>query len=477
MELVDFTEKQARSIELAREHRITIYDGSIRSGKTVNSLFAWLDFLETEEPTGLLLISGFSKETIKANILEPLLEILGEDLITWNDNEAIILGYKHAIVGGKTVLAEGRIRGRTLSGALVDEVTLVHEGFWTQLYGRISNPRVRIIGTTNPGGPNHWLLKDFLERARTLIDRHGVEHDRAETTYTDEDGVQVYLDKNGKELLDLARFVYTLDDNPALDKAFVRSVKIGLTGVFYRRNILGEWCIAEGAVYSMFDPLVGGPHVIRDEDLPRYDNGVVSLRGWQMGIDHGTVNPFHAVIQGFDEWGRVFACREWRYSSKENNGRQMTDAEYSAALSTWVQAGADGLFLPGSMSLAMMDLYPDPAAPSFRTQLIRDGHGYGLSVDKAVSAGINDVGSLIQAECYFTSDMCEYLIKERSSYSWNQKAQEAGIDEPLKVDDHGMDAERYPIRMSRTKWERALIAGSRGRLPALPRKRALEAVA
>lgn len=470
MNIKPFTRKQARSIKLARQHRITVYDGSVRASKTFNSMFAWLDFLVTVKPTGLLLIAGYSKETIKANILEQFAVLLGPKAVKWNDDFCwITIGdrtYKHAIVGASNKKAEGRIRGRNLSGALVDETTLIDSGFWSQLLARLSDPGAVLITATNPGPPTHPILTDYLNRARTVIDRNGVEHNRAVKVVEDEEGVRHWYDEDGNELLDLLRLIYVIDDNVALDREYVARIKAENRGVFFRRNILGEWCIAEGAIYDSFDPIVGGAHVLRDTDLPRYDNGTVALFNWCLGIDHGTGNPFHAVLIGFDRYGRAFACREWRYASRENSNKQLTNVEYATRLNDWIESGADGVFVEGAMSLRNVTMYVDPAASDFRTQLAALGFGYGAEVDKSVTAGIGDVHSLISANCYYTSEKCKHLIRERSSYSWDDKAQEAGIDQPIKVDDHGLDAERYVIRKTRVYWGKALIMANQGRLPA-----------
>jgi len=43
----------------------------------------------------------------------------------------------------------------------------------------------------------------------------------------------------------------------------------------------------------------------------------------------------------------------------------------------------------------------------------------------------------------FVLDSCPYLIKEIQSYVWDSKASEKGYDEPMKKDDHCVDASRY----------------------------------
>lgn len=45
------------------------------------------------------------------------------------------------------------------------------------------------------------------------------------------------------------------------------------------------------------------------------------------------------------------------------------------------------------------------------------------------------------------------MITEIQSYAWDPKAAEKGIDEPVKLDDHAVDALRYAILTSRPMWQ------------------------
>ena len=42
------------------------------------------------------------------------------------------------------------------------------------------------------------------------------------------------------------------------------------TGLWYKRMILGEWCLAEGAVYEGWDP---DRHIVGDTDMPAIGRG------------------------------------------------------------------------------------------------------------------------------------------------------------------------------------------------------------
>ncbi|WP_433464153.1 phage terminase large subunit [Spirillospora sp. CA-128828] len=74
-------------------------------------------------------------------------------------NIATIFGRTVHLVGAADVRAEGRIRGATAALIYIDEATLVPESFFTMCLSRIRVPGARLICTTNPDGPSHWLRK------------------------------------------------------------------------------------------------------------------------------------------------------------------------------------------------------------------------------------------------------------------------------------------------------------------------------
>jgi hypothetical protein len=78
---------------------------------------------------------------------------------------------------------------------------------------------------------------------------------------------------------------------------------------------------------------------------------------------------------------------------------------------------------------------------------------HGLTTaDNSVLEGIRTVSSLLAADKLRVHASCKGLIDEMASYSWDDKATEAGEDKPLKVADHAVDALRYGIHTTRALW-------------------------
>ena len=162
--------KQARSIARANA-RVNLWHGSIRSGKTFASTLRWLTFLANPPRGGQLVMVGRTRDSVARNVIDPLQDpdIYGPqiaDQVKYTSGApfANILGHRVYVLGASDSKAEKTIRGLTLAGAYVDEATVLHEEFFTQLTGRMSVPKAQLFATTNPDSPSHWLKKKYIDK-------------------------------------------------------------------------------------------------------------------------------------------------------------------------------------------------------------------------------------------------------------------------------------------------------------------------
>lgn len=424
--------KARQAVHLA-ERRINVYEGSVRSGKTVASLLTWLRFVR-QGPAGNLVMVGRTERTLKRNVIDPLVEMLGPERARHvrGEGELHLLGRRVYLAGANDDRAQDRIAGLTLAGAYVDEATLIPEGFWSMLLTRLSVEGARCFATANPDHPGHWLKAGYLDRATTHLDAAGhlVTHD-------------------GPGRLDLARFTFRLADNPHLPAAYLAALEAEFTGLWYRRYIAGEWVQAEGAIFDAFDPAV---HVI--DELPTDDGGRTDVERWVVAVDYGTVNPFAALLLGTSEHHRtVYVAAEWRHDSRAER-RQLTDAEYSTRLHDWL-AGETGR--PDGATL-IDALIVDPSASSFIAQCWRDGWPRVRRADNTVGDGIRDMATLLAAGRLRIHRSCVGLVGELPGYVWDPRPARDGSERPLKADDHSVDACRYGVRALRRWWRHWLTA-------------------
>ncbi len=399
--------KQLRSIGRARA-RINLWHGSVRSGKTVASLLAFVIAVAAAGPSGLILICGRSLQTIERNVFEPLADpalfgpLSRHIHHTRGATTAVILGRTVHLIGASDVRAEGRLRGLTAQLAYVDEATLVPESFWTQLLARLSTPGARLLATTNPDSPRHWLKTGYLDRAHELNLRH---------------------------------WHFKLADNPSLTRQYVADLTAEYVGLWRRRMIDGAWVVAEGAVYDMWDEQ---QHVV--DTLPPM------VRYWA-AADYGTTNPFAALVLGLGADDRLYVVSEWRHDSKTAH-RQMTDAQYSEAVRAWLDR----------QNVEPEWTFIDPSAASFQTQLWADGHPGVTRADNEVKPGIRSVSSALAAGLLYVHESCTGLLDEIPGYSWDPAATAKGEDRPIKTADHSVDALRYVLHSTAHEWRHLITA-------------------
>jgi PBSX family phage terminase large subunit len=417
-----FSEQQVISLVEAQA-QINIWEGAIRSGKTIGSIVCWLNHLRRmREAEGEPFVFGRTRDSIDRNVFAPirsvpLLRALAPPSSTSYTSgapTAKILGQTVHVLGSNDRQAEEKLRGLTGKSAYADEITVLPHPMFRQATGRLSVPGAALFGTTNPDNPNHWLRTEYLDRPHT------------QGRYVPaEDDAQV---------LDLAQWHFTLDDNPFVSARYKRDRKAEYTGLWYRRMILGEWVQAEGAIYESFDP---ARHVV--DELPRLDRVLVA------GVDYGTVNPLAAVMLAVTADGRLAVTREYRHDSRSAR-RQLTDAEYSVALRDWLALDEDR---PRWITV-------DPSAASFSEQLHRDGVRGVTDADNSVADGIRLVASLFATGRLIIHRSCAGLIGEIPGYSWDDKAAQKGIDKPIKVADHSVDALRYAVLTTHAAWRRSV---------------------
>jgi len=411
--------QQARSIAQSNG-AINIWDGAIRSGKTVASLLRFASFVVNEArklAAGCLVITGKTHDTIARNVFGPLMSpaLMGRAarLTTYTRGAptGTILGQEVEVISGHDEGSEARLRGLTARGWYADECSLLPESFFDQLVGRASVPGARGFGTTNPGAPNHWFKIRYLDAAWATTGP------------------------------DIRSWHFVLEDNPVLTRDYIELISTLYTGMWFKRMILGKWVMAEGAIFDAYD-----------EDRHLVDHVPEGLDYISSGIDYGTTNPFAALLIGLgidpvDGVKRLWVTDEYRYDSKKL-GRQMSDQQYSEAVRGWLGAVEIGR---GVRGVRPRFVIVDPSAASFRVQLHRDGLT-NWPGDNAVIDGIRTMSTLFAADRVRIKRSCKGLIGEIPGYSWDPKAAAKGEDVPMKTDDHSVDAARYGIRTTEAIW-------------------------
>lgn len=393
-----YTQKQRRLMALWQKNqlkRINILEGSVSSGKTWISLVLWAFWVHEmpDNPDSLYLMSARSLTTLKRNCLLLLQSLVGESNFRFSISakEGWLFGRHILLEGANDAQAEAKIRGVTLQGAYVDEATKLPQDFWAMLLSRLRKPGAKLIATTNPDAPGHWLKAEYIDRSDEL------------------------------NLLDMT---FALDDNTTLPQEYVENIKKEYTGVFYDRFILGLWVLAEGIIYPMYAEAIKTP--------PTGDPEAVSL-----SIDYGTQNAFAALIWG--KYGNVwYAVDEYYYSGRDTKA-QKTDEEYADDLDDFIKPYTDG----------RIETIIDPSAASFITLLQkRSGYRVRHAVNDVMD-GIRETATAMKKGLIKISPICQNWKTEAKGYVWDSKAAEKGREEPVKIADHLMDSTRYFVKTKR----------------------------
>lgn len=206
-----------------------ICDGSVRSGKTSVISIAYILWAMNNFNDCNFIIAGNTVTTCYRNVIDPLLKVKylvqqGFSL-SYRKTDALltvkrasVVNYFH-IFGGKDEASYKKVQGLTAAGAFFDEVVLMPKSFVNQAMARCSINGALYWFSCNPDDPNHWFYQEVILLAKK---KH-----------------YYYLH-------------FTMDDNPGLTQKTKERYRNMYQGVFFKRNILGMWCKAEGVIYPMF---------------------------------------------------------------------------------------------------------------------------------------------------------------------------------------------------------------------------------
>lgn len=381
-----------------------ICDGAIRSGKTVCMADGFILWAMANFEDKSFAISGKTVASLRRNVILPLQDWLGSLFqITErrSENKLIITDGKRTnyffLFGGRDESSYTLIQGITLAGVLLDEVALMPRSFVEQACARCSVVGSKFWFNCNPEGPEHWFYKEWI------------------------------LDKEKKKALHLH---FTMEDNLALDPNVRRRYENMYSGVFYRRYIQGDWCVAEGLIYPFDKQLYVVDAPVAAQTAKRLNltqQQVMEKYGeWYISCDYGTLNPFSAGLWWVNN-GQAVRVAEYYYSGR-GTAVMKTDEEYYVEIEK----------LAGDRPIRSVIV--DPSAASFIAAIRRHGRFVVRKAKNEVLSGIRLTASMLKAGAVKITSNCTDAIREFGLYRWEEKGE---VDKPIKENDHAMDDIRY----------------------------------
>ena len=400
---MQFVGKQAELVHLGRRpERYIVAHGAVRSGKTVAGLTGFLCWSGRAFRGHNFLLSSHTMSQVRANLIPHATRIsVGADVdvkVRLQEKRMIIGENSYYLYEGLDAQSAPKIQGLTLAGAFLDEAALMPQAFVAEVISRCSVPGAKVVMNCNPEGPHHWLRQDFILAGESA----GV-HD----------------------------IPFRLADNPHLDPAYIRSLETSLTGVFYRRRVLGEWAAATGRVYEgwIVEPCPRDP----PWDL-------------QVAVDAGIATVTHATLFGQYRSAprRLYAIAEYRWDARERG--QKPESYHAEQIK---------LMCGGHTPSRVV---ADPNARQLKAELHQHWPGLIVDADNDVSDGIQLTSAWLSNGTVIIDPICVGTLMEMDSYTWDERAAERGESKPAKVNDHAMDALRY-MCLTESKSKRRRIRG------------------
>lgn len=304
---------------------------------------------------------------------------------TWHKSGQLDFFEKHInILGARDERALGKIQGKTMDLCYCNEMTLFPESVLNMIPSRLSMAHSKLYADMNPSHPEH-KCKKMIDLAR--------------------EGNEGYYE-----------LMFKIEDNlKFLSQDFIDNQKKLMSGLFFRRFYLGEWCLAEGAIFDFFE---------RDIHV---DKRMKPCDFWIAGIDYGASNAFACVIIGIKQKkfanDTAYAQVQAEYYYNGKGMRTKTNSEYANDL--------EKLFL----KYPVRSCYLDPSAASFKAELQKKGIPV-RDTDNDVLSGITLMTDLVASGEVSIHESCSNLIREIQGYCWDDKAAKRGEDKPLKINDH-----------------------------------------
>ena len=273
-----------------------------------------------------------------------------------------------------------RIRSATIGWALLDEVALLPHSFVAEVIGRLSFGDSKIVATCNPQGLNAWLWREYIRPGK--IDRH-------------------------------VRF--GLDDNPTLAAKVKDRYDALYTGHMHDRLVKGQWSDASGRIYRAYTPAIARP--------------IGEAVKVVAGLDYGIKSPTAGVVIAWWPDGLATILSGLYIDGAK---RVVTDEYIAERVCEWLQP------------FGVQVVWADPSASS----LINTLRGKYLPVQNANHDVLQGIAALNTALAsgqlsVDESPTLDMWREEIGGYVWDEKARDRGIEQPVKINDHMMDATRY----------------------------------
>ena len=396
---------------LGDDARINLLTGAVRSGKTYISLLKWSVFVGSMPENCEFLMIGKTITSLNRNCLGLLQTLVGNNFVySTSQKSGLLFGRKVWLEGANDTRSESKIRGMTLAGSYVDELTQIPFDFYTMLLSRLSVKNAKLYATTNPDTPNHWVKIKIIDN--------------------DEIDKQVWN--------------FDFDDNTILKNETpeyfesLRKEYQSMGNVFFERFILGKWVLAEGLIYKQF---ANNPELfIRDKAVDEYGNKI-NFMIISIGIDYGATEG----ETEFKATGITTLFKEvWTIDEMKLKGLHTPEDMYKRFVEFYYRVVQDY----GKVTYCFADYGALGQVITYGLNRYLQQNGVPLQVQDCIKGKILE---RIELDCHlfatgkrFILAKCQYLIEAYKLAVWDEKHEDTRLDDgTTPIDD--LDASEYSI--------------------------------
>lgn len=394
------------------DKRVNLLSGAVRSGKTYISLLKWAIFVSTMPEESEFIMVGKTITSLKRNCLGLLIDLVGSSNFTYSTSQksGLLYGRRIWLEGANDERAESKIRGMTLAGAYVDELTQIPMEFYTMLLSRLSVKNAKLYATTNPDAPSHWVKTSIIDNE---------EIDKKIWNFKFDDNV-ILKNENEQYFNDLKKEYQSMG------------------GVFYDRFILGLWVLAEGLIYKQFAN--NTEMFLKDKAVDEYGNKLNFLI-ISIGIDYGATKG----ETEFKATGITPLFKEaWTIGEKKLAGLYTPEAIYEEFISFYHEIVNEY----GKVTHAYGDYGALGQVLTYGLNKKLQEQGIPLFVDDCIKGKIIDriyMDQMLFAQGRrFILRKCKYLIEAYQQAVWSDKKPDERLDDgTTPIDD--LDASEYSM--------------------------------
>lgn len=416
----NFSQKHKDYIKRSANCMYNIAEGAIRAGKTVDNVFAFAYELKTTKDK-LHLATGSTVANAKLNIGDANgfgLEYIFRGQCRWGkykDNDALFVrgpstrGKQRIIIfaGGAKADSFKKIRGNSYGMWIATEINLHHDNTIKEAFNRTAAASKRkFFWDLNPDNPNAEIYTEYIDKYECKA-------------------------KSGKLLGGYNYQHFTIDDNINISEQRRSEIKsqYDVTSIWYKRDILGQRCIAEGLIYRIFAE--NYKMYAWTDALPRNLNIII-------GVDFGGNNSAHSfTATGITpDFKNVIVLTSERISCRKDDGSDIDPDQLGLLFCDFCKRVIN---VCGNISRVYCDSAEQVLIAGLRTAARKQGLSW-LSIQNSLKDEINNrinltVQLMAQGRFFYVPDKAESLKNALRTAIWDPKEKTKNV----RLDDGSSD--------------------------------------